>query len=299
MATVDLRSLPANEFVLHFGGRPNEVDAYTFSNSLLSISEAIQEINRQLDPSHSIEIAIEALNAGSFRARLRTHAKSISGLLRSSARDLIIGVLASVIVTRYFDEKTRIIVLDDSYVVEKDGDRIILPKRAVDAAKALPQPDRVQRHIAKTFEILEDDPSVTEFGISSDIHNSGPTALVARNEFAQLAVITEEARLDETRRFVDERAKLVVLKAIFERSERRWQFVWNSIRISASIKDTSFFDKLASREYTFAQGDILDVTLRIHQHLEEMSRIFINERYEVIAVHGLIQRPRQELLPLR
>jgi hypothetical protein len=48
MPDIDLRNLPSDEFVLHFGGRPNEVDAFTFSNSLIAIAEALQEINRQI-----------------------------------------------------------------------------------------------------------------------------------------------------------------------------------------------------------------------------------------------------------
>ena len=40
MADVDLSDLRGDEFVFHFGGRPKEVDAYTFANSLIAFSEA-------------------------------------------------------------------------------------------------------------------------------------------------------------------------------------------------------------------------------------------------------------------
>jgi len=296
MATIDLSALPADEFVLHFGGRPNEVDAYTFSNSLIAIGEAIQELNRQLDPSHSIEIAIEAIGSGSFRAKLKTHVRSIAGLFKHPARDLLIAILAHFIVTKMTEEKISIIVQDETVIVERDGDRIIIPKQAVDAAQKLPQPEKVERHIARTFEILEDDPSVTEFGIGASMTERAPMILVPRAEFPRLAIIPEDTTEDEQRRHIDEKAKLVVLKAIFERSERRWQFVWNGIRISAPIRDKSFFDKLAAREYEFGQGDVLDVTLRIYQIQDEITGAFTNERYEIIEVHGLERRPRQSSL---
>ena len=95
MATIDLRELSGDDFVLHFGGRPNNVDAFTFANSLLSISEALREINQQIKPDFSLEIDIASLGTGSFRARLKTRAKKLSKLLGHPMRELIIAVLAT------------------------------------------------------------------------------------------------------------------------------------------------------------------------------------------------------------
>jgi hypothetical protein len=51
-----------------------------------------------------------------------------------------------------------------------------------------------------------------------------------------------------------------VLKAILVRSARKWQFVWNGIKISAAISDESFYDSLARHEYEFGQGDVIDAS---------------------------------------
>ena len=80
MTEIDLRSSPENEIVLHFGGPPNEIDAFTFSNALLSISEAIREINRQLNPDEGVEITIDGLGGGSFRTKVKTRRGLIRGL---------------------------------------------------------------------------------------------------------------------------------------------------------------------------------------------------------------------------
>ena len=53
MADIDLRALSASEVVLHFGRRPNEVDAFTFSNSLIALSDALREINSQINENFS------------------------------------------------------------------------------------------------------------------------------------------------------------------------------------------------------------------------------------------------------
>jgi hypothetical protein len=105
VATIDLRELSGDDFVLHFGGRPNNVDAFTFANSLLSISEALREINQQLNPDYNLEIAIDSLGTGSFRARLKTKAKKLSKLLGKPSRELVIGVLAAFIYEKALGEK--------------------------------------------------------------------------------------------------------------------------------------------------------------------------------------------------
>jgi hypothetical protein len=195
-------NLPPDEFVLHFGGRPNEVDAFTFSNSLLSLSEALQEINRQVNPARSIEIAIESIGSGSFRAKLKTRAKSLTGLFGdSSAKDLLIGILASFIVAKYMvpEERVKNIVQDNSYIYERGADRIILPRVAVDAAKSLPSPERVNRYISLTFTVLEDDPSVTEFGLAAGMGDHALTALIPRADFPRLATLPEEMQEDGRR----------------------------------------------------------------------------------------------------
>ena len=61
MADIDLSEFSGDEFVFHFGGRPSEVDAYTFANTLIAFSEAIREINRQLNPDSKLEITIEGV----------------------------------------------------------------------------------------------------------------------------------------------------------------------------------------------------------------------------------------------
>ena len=85
-------------------------------------------------------------------------------------------------------------------------------------------------------------------------------------------------------------------KAILVRSARKWQFVWNGIKISAAISDESFYESLARHEYEFGKGDIIDETLRIFQRKDDETGVYINTRYEVIKVHRRIPGPRQDSL---
>jgi len=62
MATFDLTKFNNSDgFVLHFGGRPNEVDTYTFANALVAFSDAFREVNSQINLSISIELKFEAV----------------------------------------------------------------------------------------------------------------------------------------------------------------------------------------------------------------------------------------------
>jgi hypothetical protein len=72
MGTLDLTTARDKDgFVVYFGGQPNQVDTYTFANALVALSDAFQEINAQVNPGYSLELRLEAVADGSFKARIR------------------------------------------------------------------------------------------------------------------------------------------------------------------------------------------------------------------------------------
>ena len=298
MADIDLRTLPENEIVLHFGGRPNEVDAFTFSNSLIAFAEALQEINRQISPGTGIEISIEGVGPGSFRAKIATRLKPLTGLWREIGKPVLVGILATLIYERTLGPGNPIIKVDESEVVIQQGhDRIIVPRYIYDARQKISKPQQVEQHIARAFAVLENDPSISDFGLTAGINDAAPTIPVQRDQFA-LLTMSEPPASEEGRRHRDERTRVTILKAIFQRSHRKWEFVWQrGIRISAPINDQEFYSRLASREFWFAQGDELDVTLRIHQRYDDVNKIYINEMYEVTHVFQVHHREHQGLFP--
>lgn len=294
MADIDLRALTPSDLVLHFGGRLNEVDAFTFSNSLIAFGEALREINSQINENYSIEISIEANGPGNFRAHIATKLKSLGGLLLHDARNVIAGILATYIYIKLDNqEPPKIIINDDSVVIQTGTDRVIVPRNTWEAREKVRNHCAIETHVRKAFSVMEEDSSISAFGLASSIHDDAPIALIDRGRFAILTREPIDDGEDSNKTFKDDRTRLTVLKLVFERGNRKWQFVWNGIKISAPIRSDSFFDKLASREYDFSQGDVLDVTLRVHQVRDEISGVFINSDYEVLDVHGLEKMPRQ------
>lgn len=133
MNTIDLSTFDDDGFVLHFGGRTHEVDALTFGNALVSIAEAIRAINQEVNPGFALEIAIDAVGPGSFRARLKTAKKTLKNLFSGNIpRDIIIGILSTLLWEKVIspDEPPQIIINDDSVIIEHGSDRIIVPREA-------------------------------------------------------------------------------------------------------------------------------------------------------------------------
>jgi hypothetical protein len=103
MSDIDLRQLSDSDVVLHFGGRPNEVDAFTFSNVLISIADALRELNNQINSNFSIEVVIEGVGPGSFRAKIGTKLKSLGGIFAGDARSLLVSLLGAFIYAHGID----------------------------------------------------------------------------------------------------------------------------------------------------------------------------------------------------
>lgn len=291
---IDLRTLQ-DDFVVHYGGELNRVNAYTFANSLVALANAIRATNALVHPGHDIEIAIEALARGSFRARIRTKKFSIGNLFsaQGAATGLIVGLLGNYIFRAMNPDEPRIIVKDDSVIFEYNDARVILPKQAHGAYEQTKGAEQIRDSIAEAFEVLDKDDSVKDFGITTGIKDKEPLIYVPRDRFAQIA---RSVREEPGSREIEMRASLQIVRAILERSPRLWEFVSQGTRISAPVTDSKFYDDLAARKISLATGDALDATLRIHQRPIEGTDIFENTRYEVVKVHSHLPRMSQTTL---
>ncbi len=93
----------------------------------MSIAEAIRAINQKVNPGLALEIAIDAVRPGSFRARLKTAKKTLKNLFSVNIpRDIIIGLLATCLWEKVIspEEPPRIIINYDSVISEHGSDRI-------------------------------------------------------------------------------------------------------------------------------------------------------------------------------
>lgn len=297
MTTIDLRRAPRDAFVMHYGGEPTHVNAFTFANSLVAMSEAIRTLNADINPEHKIEIVIDSLGAGSFRAKIKTFHHRLPRLLKPVWNTVILPLLLSIIIENYYDDEPTIIVGDDHYVLEYGEDRIILPKDVYQFKSEVKSRRKVNEDIAKAFEAIETDESIKQFGIARDFDEEVPLIEIPREKFPKLVEMPalDALEIQENMRVTEERVEVVILRAILKRGARKWQFVWRGVPISAPIRDESFFDGMERREYTFGHGDRLDAQMKYVQVRDEDAGVFVNDpnSYEITRVHRVMTSLKQ------
>lgn len=133
--------------------------------------------------------------------------------------------------------------------------------------------------------VVSADENVESFGIYRDLQSdSQPLILIPRADFDRVREI--ELADDPLRRHNDERATINVIKAVFQASNRKWEFVWNGVKISAPIEDAVFLADLLQRRYLMGNGDALDVDLRISQRWDSTSSVWLNDGYAVMKVYS-------------
>ena len=122
------------------------------------------------------------------------------------------------------------------------------------------------------------------------MESPSPVIPIPRATLLSLATNVPE---DPDTRVVTEHAELQIVKAILKKSNRRWEFVWRGITISAPVLHEQFYVEFFAHEITIAPGDTLEVTLAIKQSRDPNTGIFTNIGYEVVEVHGHVPRIRQ------
>lgn len=299
MGTIDLRELRGDEVVIHFGGALTSVDAYTFANSLVSFADAARLINEDVAPGENIEVRVQAIGEGSFRALLKRVPKGLSKLFSRGADAIVWGVLATIIYEKALkeDPATTITVNSQEVIIQRGGDKIIVSKDTFDRAAKLKKNPEVQKSIAKTFDAVSRDEAITNFGLTPKMSDKSPLVQISRSEFDVLASPSSyalEAPSSGARKR-EERCILVILKLWFKAGTRKWSFEWNGVPISARITDADFFSKIDRREILIGSGDALEVILEFEQEYDESIGMHVNNpnTYTVTRVIRHIQRGAQ------
>jgi hypothetical protein len=164
-----------------------------------------------------------------------------------------------------------------------------------DATSQAEKSPNFQKGIADAIRAVEADPDIHSIGLSPDPSEPAPVLPIHRDRFALITQRPDSPQPD-TRELV-EVTDLQIVRAILERSKRKWQFVWNGIRISAPVSDNRFYDEFFAHEITIAPGDVLRARLRVRQRRHPDLNIFINEEYEVVEVVQHVPQPRERRLP--
>jgi hypothetical protein len=281
MPVIGLDRFFEDTIVVHFGGEAGSIDAYTFAEALIGFADTAYAVSSTIDPGQEIEIIIEATGPGSFRAVIRRLQKKYGGTFSAVVAPIFWGVVSAAIydATLKKDDPLLITVNTQEVIIKHGHDTLIVPRNVYDATENAKKNPAVRRGIKKTFDAIERDHNVTEFGLTSSIYDPRPLVTIPRADFSvvtQTVVIEpDDPALERTN---TERARLVILKAWLNHAKRKWSFEWNGVPISAPIYDREFLDQLDRREILLGSGDALDVEITFKQTFDPSLGVYVNDQ---------------------
>ena len=293
MRVIDISKFE-DSVVLYFDTDDKRINAYTLASILVSIADAAKAANTTLNAGHDVEIIVEALGSGSFKAKITALYKNSKNIFSSQlVAGVIIGLISNYIYERAFslDEGIKIQINTDEVIIQKNDEKIIVPRKVYEATRDVESNPKFVQAMEKTFQSIERDEKIKGFGFVEKMDSPKPELIIPRATIATLAsgVKVEE----EGTRVITEIVELQILKAILEKGKRKWEFMWRGIKISAPITSDKFYKDFFAHDIMIAPGDSLEVKLEIKQIKDEETGIFKNKSYEVLEVFDHIPRLRQ------
>lgn len=294
MATISIGELESDAVVLHFQTDGHSLNAYTLASLLVSLADAAKTANYAVNPGYDIEVVVEAIGPGSFRAKLRALAKSSQNLFSAETlKQIVVGVLVTYICMKIWPQDVSVTVNTDEVIVVHGNDRIIVPRVVYEGVQRAEKSPRFREAVDRTIDTIVNDDSIHGLGFVRSMNEPPPDLIMPRKYMESVAI---SPPLDPDERDVIEQCELDIVKAILERGQRKWEFMWRGIRISAPVSDNRFYSNFQAHTIRIAPGDQLKVNLRIRQRRDPATFIFTNVAYEVVEVLEHIPRVRQ--LPL-
>lgn len=293
MKVVDISKFE-DSVVLYFDTDDKRINAYTLASTLVSIADAAKAANTTLNAGHEVEIIVEALGSGSFKAKISALYKESKNIFSSQlVAGVIIGLISNYIYERAFalDESITVQINTDEVIIQKNDEKIIVPRKVYEATREVESNPKFVQAMKKTFQSIERDENIKGLGFVEKMDSTRPEVIIPRSSIVTLAsgVKTEE----EGTRIITEIVELQILKAILEKGKRKWEFMWRGIKISAPIISDKFFKDFFAHNITIAPGDSLEVKPEIKQVKDDETGIYKNKNYEVVEVFEHIPRLRQ------
>ena len=198
---------------------------------------------------------------------------------------ILLPILVAFLYDTYVaNDDLNVTVSEDHVIIERGRDRIIVPREAYEQGRKLPNPEKLREKIGSTIEAVERDESVASIGVARTVLDESPMIDIPRSDFPRVRELSEALISEPNSRTKSEVAVLSIVKAVFSDQRRKWDFVWNGVKISATIEDPVFIADLLRRVYTIGNGDAIECILDIHQNWDEASKIWLNVAYSVKSV---------------
>jgi uncharacterized protein YxjI len=269
-------------FSVKFDKLSHDLDTDTYIQALTSLSTIMKEANYQLESGEKISINVVAQDTGSFDVGLALvamhHMFSSDTIQYLSGLVTIAGGLVALrkIWHKADDSKTEI---NGDQVTIKDIEGNVVYQTNKNTYNIYTTNQVVQDALSNNFKALENDDTITGFELSQ----SGETVRVDREDFTELAKRVEVKVPDQD--VTEMPANLVIVKVVFEGAERKWEFLYNGVKIAAIVVDENFWNEINGGK-SFSKGDELIADLRIIREYDPNVDAYINKEYQVVNVRG-------------
>lgn len=297
MTLINLKQI-GDTMVLHVRKDGHALNAYALAATLVSLADAAKAANEQINPGYDIEVMVEALSDGSFKATLRAIYKRLDNLFGKQALYAIVfGVMSNYIYEHTLapDMDVKVTVNTDEVVIVQGDKTMVVPRNVYDATQRVRCASQFQEKVGQAVDSLLKDEGVVGVSIDSGPDKEDELPPIDRSGLERIALPPDEK---DSTQVVEEIAELQIIRAILEKSRRRWEFSWKGFRFPAPILHDNFYKDFSDHNIVIGPGDTLKARLRIYQTRDPSNGIYINARYEVLEViqHIPARRHRQQHL---
>ncbi|ODT62173.1 MAG: hypothetical protein ABS77_07595 [Phenylobacterium sp. SCN 69-14] len=265
----------------------------------LAWSTAVKEIAYVVDPGVQIRLEFDGTYEGSlgFNARLRavlTKAQEAAQRVRTTATDpqvirtAIVSAtiwammnLAEYTFSRVMDHLTGADAAPEVQALS-EADKTDIANRVLEGLRN----EAARQPVRTMYRELERDPGVKGVGVTAR-PDARPTEVVPRSEFRAMSgrVVPKTQTIE--RRVVPERMRVVLVKPVLERGDRRWGFKGPSGEFGASIKHDAFIEAVLSGTTAVPMVEGIELTIDLETTEEFEGQVWVPKKREVVNVVDL------------
>jgi hypothetical protein len=182
MPTINISEL-GDAVVIYFDTAGERINAYTLASTLVGIADAAKAANSAINAGYDIEVVVEALGPGSFRAMLRALYTQAGNLFSAeSLRSIVLGVIVTFIYERACGvDPVRVQIQTDEVIIESGSNKVIVPRKVYQGTRSAEQNPQFVRSIVKTFEAIGADDAVNGIGVAPRMDSPRPDFIIPQN----------------------------------------------------------------------------------------------------------------------
>lgn len=283
-----------NAFSVKYDKPSHDIDTETYIQSLSALTTLLKEVNHEESSTGRISVNVIAQKEGSFDVNIML--KAITDLLSpvniayiSGIVTIVLGLIEIKRIWHKADISKTIIDGDDVTIKDVKGNVVFETTR--NTYNIYTSNQVVQDALSQNFRALRNDESIEAFKVT----NKEKTVTIPREEFEHMGARVEVMLQEKEESVVS--ASMIVIKAVFEGAERKWEFLYNGNKISAFMKDEAFWSEI-NQGKRFGKGDEIIVDLKIIREYDPAVGAFLNREYQVISVREYHPRELREQMGL-